>query len=285
MEVDCRECAGCCIDWRSIAPDGVELDHERRGAFVPIDGTYNLVPLSGDEIRRFIREGLGDALTPRLFVADDDERSVRIGGRRLAALDDRPVFLIGLRKPPKPVAPFGTEPRWLPSCVFLDPTTLQCRIHGSETFPDACRTYPADNLALGTDTECERVEAAFGGERLLDRDPDGATPRFGPGALGGTVFVHPEPSRIRDSVEQIAAGELTADDRAEFAAIAAATSPGTLDVDDTRYDRARQRILGTSSWVGAAIELWEARLEETPDPSLAVDVEESRGASPTDGWD
>jgi Fe-S-cluster containining protein len=282
MELDCEGCAGCCVDWRPLAPESVDLDHERRGRFDPLDDAYNLVPLSSDEVRRFVRDGLGDALTPRLFSAEAG--SVRVDGHDLAAVDGRPAFLVGLRKVPKPVAPFGTDPSWLSACVFLDPSTLQCRIHGGTLYPDACGTYPADNLALGAGTECERVETAFGGNRLLDGDPEGATPLLGAGALGATVFAHPDPDRLEGRVDRVVAGETTPADRAEFVAVAAASRPGGLEVDGDRYETARKRVLEADSWVGRAIEAWTERAGGDADPALGA-LEERRGALATPGWD
>ncbi|WP_254838945.1 YkgJ family cysteine cluster protein [Natronomonas marina] len=282
MELDCEGCAGCCVDWRPLAPESVDLDHERRGRFDPLDDAYNLVPLSSDEVRRFVRDGLGDALTPRLFSAEAG--SVRVDGHDLAAVDGRPAFLVGLRKVPKPVAPFGTDPSWLSACVFLDPSTLQCRIHGGARYPDACGTYPADNLAVGAGTECERVETAFGGNRLLDGDPEGATPLLGAGALGATVFAHPDPDRLEGRVDRVVAGETTPADRAEFVAVAAASRPGGLEVDGDRYETARKRVLEADSWVGRAIEAWTERAGGDADPGLGA-LEEQRGAPATPGWD
>ena len=285
MRVDCAGCAGCCIDWRAVAPDAVDLDHERRGGLVPLDDTYNLVPLSSDEVRAFARAGLGDAMTPRLFAAREGP-SVSVDGHDVAAVGGRPAFFVGLRKPPKPVAPFGLDPAWLPSCVFLDPETLQCRVHGDDRYPDACGTYPADNLALDAETECERVETAFGGERLLDSDPGDATPLLGTGALGATVFAHPDADRLAGRVDRIAAGEPTVEDRAEFVGVAAAARPGSLDVDADRYETARETVGNADSWVGRAIAEWKRRAEaDAPDPKLAGDIEEHRGAPETAGWD
>jgi hypothetical protein len=307
MDVDCEGCAGCCIDWRRVAPSSVSLDHERRGGPVPIDDTYNLVPLSSDEVRRFLRAGFGDVLTPRPFAdpeadaaadtdvdgdadsdadADATASTVVVDGRRLAAIRGRPAFLVGLRKPPKPVGPFGLDPEWLPSCVFLDPETLQCRIHDDERYPDACDSYPGDNLALSVETECERVETAFGGDRLLDDDPGDAEPLLGVGALGATVFAHPDPEALGGSIERIAAGEPTAADRAEFIAVAAASRPGTLDIDDDRYEAAYERVLEADSWAGRATSEWADLADDAAaDPSLGERIEERRGAPTTPGWD
>ena len=282
MELNCEGCAGCCLDWRPLAPDGVALDHERQGRFVPLDDAYNLVPLSSDEVRGFVRDGFGDAMTPRLFEAA--ERSVAVDGHDLAAVEGRPAFLVGLRTAPKPVAPFGTDASWLPACVFLDPETLQCRIHGGERYPDACARYPADNLALDAGTECERAEAATGGDRLLDDDPEGADPLSGAGALGATVFAHPAPDRLEGRVERVVAGEPTPADRAEFVAVAAASRPGALEIDAGRYEAARERVLEADSWVGRAADAWAERAGGDADPAAGA-LEERRGAPPTPGWD
>ena len=303
MEVNCEGCAGCCLDWRPLAP--ADLDHERRGPYRPLDDTYNLAPVTVDEVRTFLDAGYAAALTPRLFRTDDGPHAT-VGGVELAAVGDRPAFLVGLRKVPKPVAPFGTEPAWLDTCAFLDPRTLQCRIHDTDAYPETCRTYPGSNLALGVESECERVEAAHGGERLLDGDPpDDATPAFGPGALGTRVFAHPAPDRVADAVERLAAGNPTPADRAEFVAVAAASAPGTAAVSDERYERAKARARETTSWVDGAIAEWVERADErgpggagdgadagdttrsdtTPDPALARDAEDERGAPETPGWD
>lgn len=284
MDVDCEGCAGCCLDWRDIAPEGINLDHERRGGLVPLDDTYNLVALSSDEVREYLRAGLGDAMTPRPFTAD--EGAVEIDGHELASVGGRPAFFVGLRKPPKPVTPFGTDPAWLPSCVFLDPTTLQCRIHGEERYPEACDTYPGDNLALDAETECERVEAAFGGERLLEGSAGDAEPLLGVGALGATVFAHPDPDRLSGRIGRLAEGNPTDEDRAEFVAVAAASRPGTLETDQERYETAREQALDADSWVGKAIEEWHRRAEsERPNPAAGRAVEERRGAPKTPRWD
>lgn len=285
MRVDCEGCAGCCIDWRAVSPDAVDLDHERRGVLVPLDDTYNLVPLSSDEIRAFVRAGFGDAMTPRLFDAREGP-SVSIDGHDIAAVGGRPAFFVGLRKASKPVGPFGLDPAWLPSCVFLDPETLQCRIYGEDRHPDACARYPADNLALDAETECERVEAAFGGQRLLDSDSGDGTPLLGAGALGATVFAHPDTDRLTGRVDRIAAGDPTDGDRAEFLAVAAASHPGSLAVEDDRYEMARETVLVADSWVGRAIAGWKRRAEtDAPDPELGRSVEDPHGAPETPGWD
>jgi len=299
MEVDCEGCAGCCIDWRALVDE--PGDHERRGDRDPIDDTHNLVPLRRGEVRAFLEAGLGDAMTPRLWL---DEGGVEIDGRELAGIGGRPVFFVGLRKIPKPVAPFDADPEWLPACVFLDPETLQCRIHGDELYPQQCSSYPGHNLTLDQETECERVEGAFGGDRLLDDEPpddavahSATTPGsqarqgadgllLGPQALGEKLFVHPDPARLAGAVDRIAEGEPTAADRAEFVGVAAASSPGTTSVDDRRYEAARERALDAGSWVGAAADEWRERRDaDAADPSLAAVVEGERGAPPTPGWD
>ncbi|MFB6074245.1 MAG: YkgJ family cysteine cluster protein [Haloarculaceae archaeon] len=291
MEVDCEGCAGCCIDWRPLTD--APLDHERRGPHDPIDDTYNLAPLTRDEVRDAVADGWADALVGRLFRAGGDaepDRRVTVDGTTLAAVDGRPVFAVGLRKVPKPVGPFGRPPAWLETCVFLDPTTLQCRIHGSDRYPETCRTYPGANLAVGVETECERVEAAWGGRRLLDdAAPEDARPLFGPAALGSKVFLHPDPDRLAGTVERLAAAAATPADRAEFVAVAAASSPGTASVDGDRYGRARRRARAADSWVGRAARAWERMAgsagERAPASRLAAHVEDDAGAPGTPGWD
>ncbi|MFT4932851.1 MAG: hypothetical protein ACI91T_002752 [Natronomonas sp.] len=286
MQVDCEGCAGCCIDWRPLSDR--PRDHERRGPHQPIDDVYNLAPLSHDEVRAFVDAGYGDALTPRLW---ESEEGVEIGGRRLAAIDGKPTFFVGLRKPPKPVGPFGVEPRWLSTCVFLDPTTLQCRIHDDDLYPTECAEYPGHNLALGTETECERVEAEFGKRRLLDDDPpddvDGLL--LGPQAVGAKVFVHPEPETLSGTIDRVAERMLTREDRAEFVATAAAAAPGTTGRNEARYEAARERILEADSWAGRAIQDWIELANQAgtpaPSPEKAIDLEEDRGAPGTPGWE
>ncbi|WIV66695.1 YkgJ family cysteine cluster protein [Natrialbaceae archaeon AArc-T1-2] len=290
MEVHCEGCAGCCIDWRPLrADDARAVEHERRGPREPLDDAYNLVPLTRDEVRAFLEAGLSDALTPRLWAAEEDDAAAEIDGQAVATIAGRPAFFVGLRTPPKPVAPFGRDrERWLETCTFLDPTTLQCRIHGDELFPDECRAYPAYNLALEQETECERVERVFGGERLREDDPgqtDGLL--LGRGAVGGKVFVHPRPDDLEGVVSRIARGDLTDADRAEFVAVAAASSPGTLAISEHHYEQARERVLETDSWAGRAVREWQRRdaAGEEPEADLAVRLEDARGAPGTPGWD
>ncbi|WP_254766367.1 YkgJ family cysteine cluster protein [Salinilacihabitans rarus] len=296
MEVNCEGCAGCCIDWRPLLDPAVReaIEHERRGPRRPLDDTYNLVPLTRDEVRAFLEAGLGDALTPRLWrasEADGIDGRVEVDGRELAAVAGRPAFFVGLRKPPKPVAPFDREAAaWLPTCVFLDPTTLQCRIHDDDLYPSECAEYPAHNLALGQETECERVEGAVGGERLVDDapdDPDAGSLLLGPQAIGQKVFVHPRPGDLAGRVDRLADDALSRADRAEFLAVAAASSPGTLSISEPHYERARARALAADSWAGRAIREWMRRRDggETPDPDAAREVEDDRGAPGTPGWD
>lgn len=296
--MNCEGCAGCCVDWRALSatPD----DHERVGPAQPLDDVYNLVPLTRDEVRDFVDAGYGDALTPRLWERTpengsdaggdgDGGRSVRVDGHDVAAVAGRPVFFVGLPKPPKPVAPVGVDDaHWLPTCAFLDPETLQCRIHGDDLYPDECATYPGRNLLLDVETVCERVEREFAsaGERLVeDSVPADAEPLFGPQALGGKVFPHPDPAALAGRVERVAAGAPTADDRAEFVATAAAASPGRIERNDPAYERYRDRALDADSWVGRAIDDWRARTGDDPDPRLGAVVEDARDAPGTPGWD
>lgn len=283
MEVNCEGCAGCCIDWRPLGPN--DADHERRGPRRPLDDVYNLVPLTRDDARSFLGQGLADAMTPRLWEVD---AGVEIDGVTLAAIDGQPAFFLGLRKPPKPVGPFGQAPSWLPTCAFLDPATLQCRIHESEVYPEECAEYPGHNLALEAETECERVERRFGGDRLLDD----AVPEslsgllLGPQAIGQKVFTHPVPDRLNGVVGRVREDRLTDADRAEFVAAAVSASPGTTRHSREAFERAYERTLGTASWVGGAIEEWESCVGDVePDPSAGERIEEGRGAPSTPGWD
>lgn len=282
MEVNCAGCAGCCIDWRALSANN--SDHERRGPHEPLDDTYNLVPLTRDDVKGFVEAGLGDAMTPRLWESPE---GIEIDGTTLAAIGDKPAFFVGLRKPPKPVGPFDQPSNWLPACVFLDPATLQCRIHGSEIYPEECAEYPGHNLALAVETECERVEREFGGERLLAAEvPDEISGLLlGPGALGQKVFVHPEPDRLDGTVKRLRTGRTTDADRAEFVAWAMASTPGTTTHNRDAYERANQRVRGTTSWVGESIEEWERKSESEPDAGLAEEIEGRRGAPSTPGWE
>jgi Fe-S-cluster containining protein len=327
MEVNCEDCAGCCMDWQSLLeneepiaardPDGGDgrdagrrrsrdpfggRDDEREPSRESLDGDRNFVPLTRDEVRAFLEAGLGDALTPRFWDARTESEGVEVDGRTVAAVAGRPAFFVGLRKPPKPVAPFGREePTWLPTCVFLDPTTLQCRIHGGERYPDECGAYPEHNLALEHETECERVESAFGGDRLCEADhddPDGLL--LGLRAIGAKLFCHPRPDDLEGVIDRAAAGALTRQDRAEAIAVAAASSPGTLAISEGHYEQAKTRVLEEDgsdpaegeSWVGPAIRDWYQRYRESregdemvPAPTVATAVETDRGAPETPGWD
>jgi hypothetical protein len=291
MEVNCAGCAGCCLDWRSLSDH--PSDHERRGPREPLDGAYNLVPLTREDARAFVDAGLADAMTPRLWLAEPDDPAVEVDGTRLAAIAGKPAFFLGLRKPPKPVAPFGTDPHWLPSCTFLDPATLQCRIHGTEIYPEECAEYPGHNLELAVETECERVEHAFGGDRLLDRSvPEGLSGLLlGPGAIGSKVFVHPSPDTLDGVIERSRTGTLTDEDRASFVAAALASAPGTTEHNETVYDAAFERAVASRSWVSETVDEWTERTEGTgsrvgdPDRVLAERIEERRGAPETPGWD
>jgi hypothetical protein len=288
MEVNCEGCAGCCLDWRPVS--SARLDHERRGARPPLDDAYNLVPLSRDEVRAFLDAGFGDVMTPRLWEAASPEEAVTIDGVDVAGVDGRPVFFVGLRKVRKPVAPFGIDRTWLATCVFLDPETLRCRIYEDDRYPRACGEYPGRNLELDRETECERVESAFGGSRLEDDavPSDLPPPLFGRHALGSRLFVHPDPDRLDGVVERAERGDLTAADRAEFVGIAAGSSPGTVAVNERRAARARERALAADSWVSDAVDAWTACADDAgsrAEPTTGWrDREESLGAPETDDW-
>ncbi|WP_049985637.1 YkgJ family cysteine cluster protein [Halobellus rufus] len=289
MNVNCEGCAGCCIDWRPLADS--PSDHERRGPGKPLDGAYNFVPLTRDEVARFVERGLGDVLTPRVWRVEEDAPGVVVDGVRLAALDGRPAFFVGLRKPPKPVAPFETETRWLRTCAFLDPETLQCRIHGSKRYPTECATYPSHHLDLGVETECERVEAEHGGERLLEDTPEGDSDGLllGPQAVGAKLFGYPDPDDLAGVVDRMRRGTLTDTDRAAFVGVAAGSHPGSLAVNDERAATATAAVLDADSWAGQAIDTWTEAAgddgELAADPPLAATVEVARGAPETPGWD
>ncbi|WP_439028158.1 YkgJ family cysteine cluster protein [Haloarchaeobius sp. DT45] len=291
MEVNCEGCAGCCIDWRPLSDHPETHDHERRGPHRPLDDTYNLVPLAREQVRRYCEEGLADVLVPRLWLAED-EQGVAVDGRQIAAVDGKPAFFVGLRKTPKPVAPFGIDgERWLRTCVFLDPDTLQCRIHGSDLYPSECADYPGHNLLLDRETECERVEAEYGGERLRDDEPpeSAGSLLLGPQALGEKVFVHPHPGDLDGVVGRALTRGLTRTDRAEFVATAAASAPGTTGRSESHYDRYRELALDANSWAGRALADWEALSSGIGSLAsvsvLAAGVEEVHGAPSTPGWD
>ena len=269
-----------------------------------MDDRYNFPQLSGREVREFIEAGYGDALTVRLFEPADGDDVVCVDGHDLAAIRGRPVFLVGLRVAPKPVAPFGiddaqdengtdaTGRTWHDTCVFLDPETLQCRIHGGDLYPETCSTYPATNLRLGRETECERVEDAFGDDRLLNDDPpDDAPSPFDPGALGGSVFAHPSPDGLAGAVERVVDGNPRREYLIPFLAVAAGSAPGTLAVDDDRVRWAETTLRNPGenddgSWVGNALSTWTERAGEpgTPVTESWVNADRKYGAPSTPGW-
>ncbi|WP_256402199.1 YkgJ family cysteine cluster protein [Halorubrum salinum] len=295
MDLRCEGCAGCCVDWRPLDP--VAAGSDRTGSRPPLDDAYDLVPLTRDEVARFVEDGLGDVLVPRLFEPAEGDDRVAVGGTDLAAVDSRPVFVVGLRKPPKPVAPIGTdEPRWLDTCAFLDPTTLQCRIHGTDRYPRTCASYPAHNLALDAETECERVEAAGGGERLLDdaAPDDVPPPAFGPQALGSTVFAHPDPDELDGVVARLREGDATAVDRSRFVGVAVGSRPASLSVNRERAAEAEARALEADSWVGRAAREWRERagdrgslaaMSDRERDRLVSELEDDAGAPGTPGWE
>ncbi|AGN01089.1 hypothetical protein L593_05700 [Salinarchaeum sp. Harcht-Bsk1] len=304
MDVDCEGCAGCCVDWHALAP-GIE-DPEREGERQPLDASTNFVPLERDEVRAMLAAGHGDALRPRLWTIDGAETTagdadsasaeaadrpdapVEVDGYPLAGIRGRPVFYVGLRKPPKPVAPAGRdEAVWLPTCTFLDPETLQCRIHDSELYPNACAAYPGFNLLLDQPTECERVEESGGGKRLLDDEPPADPPGvgLGPQALGAKLFAHPEPESLTGRIERLANGNGTRADRRAFVTVAASSSPGTLAVSEDWRERAREEFDAGDSWVSGSIDEWTELEGGDAAPTLGEQVEVERGAPDTPGWE
>ncbi|WP_128906204.1 YkgJ family cysteine cluster protein [Halorubrum amylolyticum] len=295
MELRCEGCAGCCVDWRPLAPEAAGSDRTDRRP--PLDDAYDLVPLTRDEVAGFLDDGLGDVLVPRLFAPAEGDAAVGIDGVEVAAAGDRPVFAVGLRKPPKSVAPIDADGhRWLDACVFLDPTTLQCRIHGGARYPRTCSTYPVHGLELDAETECERVEAAGGGDRLLDDAvPDDTPPLpFGPHAAGATVFAYPDPDDLDGVIDRLRGDRLTPDDRARFVGAAVGSSPGSLSVDRDRMAEARARARDADSWAGRAIRAWSERAAGDGDPvgldpddreRLVRELEDDAGAPETPGWE
>ena len=292
MELNCAGCAGCCVDWRPLNPAAAGTD--RTGDRHPLDDSYDLVPLTRDEVAAFLADGLADVLKPRLFTPAPTDDSVVLDGVDVAAVDGRPVFVVGLRKPPKPVAPVGTDTiRWLDACVFLDPTTLQCRIHDTDRYPRACATYPGHSLELDAETECERVEAAGGGDRLLDDTPPADTPPlpFGPHAAGATVFAYPTPEDLAGSIDRLQSGTETAADRARFIGAAVGSHPGSFTVDRDRAAAARETARTADSWAGRAIRAWRERAGPDGEPTtvdrdaLVHRLEADAGAPETPGWD
>lgn len=225
---------------------------------------------------------------PRLWRASDPDGRAVVDGVPLAALDGRPVFFVGLRKVAKPVSPFARPATWLRTCVFLDPATLQCRVHGSDHYPEECATYPGRNLALDVETECERVERTWGGRRLIEETPEGRPPRLDRTALGAKVFVHPDPGELEGRVRRLVDGESSSADRATFLATAAASRPGSTVVDEGKYETFWTLALDADSWVDGAIAEWAERAggfgTRAPDPSVARAVEDNRGAPSTPGW-
>jgi hypothetical protein len=219
---------------------------------------------------------------------------VTVDGVTVAAVGGRPAFFVGLRKPPKPVAPFGGDRRWLDTCAFLDPETLQCRIHGDDHYPDECREYPGHNLTLGQETECERVEATFDGpERLLDDEPPEGLRGLllGPHAVGAKLFAYPDPATLdgTGALERLRAGESTVSDRARFVAVAAASHPGSTAVNEDKRLEAKRLVHEADSWVGRAIDEWGERAGPLGSEAAAAPsgnaVETRRGAPETPGWE
>ena len=280
MEVDCAGCAACCIDWRPLDRQA----HTPIGDTTALDERMNLVPLSSDDIRALVREGYGDVFRPRLWRPSDDQPSVCIDEVELVAIAGKPVFSVGLRQLRKPVAPFGQPSQSLRTCVFLDPSSLQCRIHESPAYPSACATYPGHHLLLAVESECERVEKRWETPKIIDDSvpPDIALPQLGVQALGSTVFLHPDPDRLSGVIERLSSETLSDDDRREFVAVAMSQSPGMPHVDDARYHNARKKLKHTTSWVSATAIEREGATEETS--SSVTSLELSHGAPKTPGW-
>lgn len=289
MQVNCEGCAGCCLDWRPLTSANTDQpSHEHRDPRTPLDDRYNFPTLSADEVRAFVDSGLGDALTVRLFTPAENDDVVSIDGYELAAIQDRPVFLIGLKAAIKPVAPFAETRTWLPTCVFLDPKTLQCRIHDDDLYPKTCSTYPATNLQLERETECERVESKFGGERLRDKTPPETAPNpFRSAALGGTVFAHPDPEDLTGVIDRLVTDRATREDRAQCIGVAAGSRHGTIEIDEKRSHQARQKVVETDSWVATAEDKWSSRADSIGNTVAGdwTDCDETAGGPETPGWE
>lgn len=286
VELNCQECAGCCIDWHSVVPDREFTDTTFEG-YTPYDSRDKFVTVSSDEVRKFIQSGYGDGLIPRLFQPTDNQLGcMTIDGVELASIDSQPVFLMGLRSTRKPVAPFGLDPSWLPTCIFLDPDSLQCRIHNSKVYPDTCARYPADNLYFDAETECERVEQIFGEDRLLEHDDSSPRPTIGPGSVGGTVFLHPKPERLDGLIKPLLEDPAVEPGRIEFSAVAAASAPGVDHIDQERYEQVHSQLSGSTSWISEVADRWKQIYEmgKPTDHAETLDVEVPTGAPPTPGW-
>ena len=89
MELRCEGCAGCCVDWRPLAPDAAGSD--RAGDRPPLDDAYDLVPLTRDEVAGFLDDGLGDVLVPRLFEPAERDGRVSVDGVDVAGEDRKSV--------------------------------------------------------------------------------------------------------------------------------------------------------------------------------------------------
>ncbi len=286
MKLNCKECAGCCIDWRSMASKNIDMNHEWRGKYKPIDNTYNLVVLTKDDIVNLLQSGYVDSMTPRLFYSS--KKSIEINGISIASIDEKPIFFIGIRKVKKPVSPFGKDSRWLPSCIFLDPSNLQCRIHDSEIYPESCFNYPKNNIALDLETECERVEKNFNQRRLKNEEGIKETSNvfFGPEVIGHKIFVYQNKNELSNIINDIKKNNLDKKQRYKFIATAIASSPGSTTINKKKFQEALSKAYESESWINDTINDWKQRKQnEKPNPKKSGIVETKRGAPKTPGWD
>jgi len=284
MEVNCEGCAGCCIDWRAL--NDAKVDHERRGRYVPLDDVGNLAPIRRDGSGPSSTKGSATSSSPDCSPARATPPSISTEPRWRPSTDG-PHSSSACASRPKPVGPFDSDSTWLPTCAFLDPTTLQCRIHGDDLYPETCRRYPRREPRAGRG---DGVRARGSGLRRVpaDRRRTARRRRTDLRARGGrddgvrSPRPRPADGRRRPPAER----RVDPEDRAEFVAVAAASSPAMLAVSDPVYEETREQVLDADSWAGRAIDRWTDRAgdagTDAPAPApLAKEFEEEAGAPET----
>jgi len=208
-----------------------------------LDDAYDLVPLTRDEIAGFVDDGLGDVLVPRLFEPAEGDSAVRIDGVDIAAAGDRPVFAIGLRKPP------NRSRRSAPTSIAgSTPASSSTRPRSSAGFTATSATRePARRIQLTTSNWTPRPSAsasrppAVATASSTTRSP--TTPRRPCSAPRGRRdrLCAPRPQRSRRRDRPDPRGAAHPDDRARFVGAAVGSSPGSLSVDRDRMAEARSR--------------------------------------------